>query len=52
MKALFASGVISNSDLGCAGLVLLFLIMEEVCPLGSRQISHVVLFSDNQPTVS
>ena len=52
VKALFVSGVIINSDLECAGLVLLFLVMEEVCPLASRQISHVTLFSDNQPTVS
>ena len=52
VKALFTSGVITNSDLECAGLVLLFLVMEEICPLAAPQILHVALFSDNQPTVS
>ena len=43
-------GRITNSDLEMAGLLLLYLIMEEVCDLHSG--SHVALFSDNQPTVS
>ena len=50
IKRLYKTGSITNSDLECAGLLLLWLIMEDVCPLkvGSR----VGLFSDNSPTVS
>ena len=49
IKAVFARGEITNSDLECAGLLLLWLVMEEVCPLeiGSR----VALWSNNSPTV-
>ena len=49
IKAAFARGEITNSDLERAGLLLLWLVMEEVCPLeiGSR----VALWSDNSPTV-
>ena len=49
IKAAFARGDITNSDLECAGLLLLWLVMEAVCPLkvGSR----VALFSENSPTV-
>ena len=49
IKQLYKTGSITNSDLECAGLLLLWLIMEDVCPLkvGSR----VGLFSDNSPTV-
>ena len=43
------NGTITNSDLEMAGLLLLWLVMEEVCDLGSA--SHVSLFSDNSPTV-
>ena len=43
-------GTLTNSDLEMAGLLLLWLVMEEVCDLGSG--SHVALFSDNSPTVS
>ena len=43
-------GRITNSDLECAGLLLLWLIMEDVCPLESGD--HTALFSDNQATVS
>jgi len=43
------NGTITNSDLEMAGLLLLWLVMEEVCMLGSA--SHVSLFSDNSPTV-
>jgi hypothetical protein len=44
-------GNITNSDLECAGLLLLWLVMEEVCspkPDGA----NFALFSDNSPTVS
>ena len=43
------NGRIANSDLECAGLLLLWLVLEEVCNLTVG--SHVALFSDNQPTV-
>jgi hypothetical protein len=43
------SGTITNSDLEMAGLLLLWLIMEDTCPQLSG--SHVALFSDNSPTV-
>ena len=44
------SGTITNSDLEMAGLVILFIVMEDVCgPLRER---HLALFSDNSPTVS
>ena len=46
------SGVLTNSDLKCAGLVLPFLIMDEVCPWGALEVTHVALFSNNQSTVS
>ena len=52
VKDLFAEGSLTNSDLECAGLVLLFLVMEEVCPWAALRVAHVALFSDNQPTVS
>ena len=42
-------GKITNSDLEMAGLLLLWLIMEEVCDVKSG--THAALFSDNQPTV-
>ena len=43
-------GKLTNSDLECAGLLLLWLVMESVCPFVSGD--HVALFSDNSPTVS
>jgi len=43
-------GRITNSDLEMAGLLLLWLVMEEVC--GSMEKKRVALFSDNDPTVS
>ncbi|KAL7546103.1 hypothetical protein ACHAWF_009436, partial [Thalassiosira exigua] len=43
-------GQITNSDIEMTGLLLLFLIMEEVCP--ELRHRHVALFSDNSPTVS
>jgi 3'-phosphoadenosine 5'-phosphosulfate sulfotransferase (PAPS reductase)/FAD synthetase len=42
-------GSITNSDLEMAGLLLLWLVMEEICP--DLVHKHVALFSDNQPTV-
>ena len=42
-------GSISNSDLEAAGLLLLWLVMEEVCDLTAG--AHVALFNDNSPTV-
>jgi hypothetical protein len=43
-------GRLTNSDLEMAGLLLLFLVMEDVCKLQPG--AHVALFSDNSPTVS
>ncbi len=42
-------GNITNSDLEMAGLLLLWLVMEAVCPSVTN--AHVALFSDNSPTV-
>ena len=41
-------GTITNSDLEMAGLLMLWLVMEEVCEVRD---AHVALFSDNSPTV-
>ena len=43
------SGRITNSDLEMAGLLFLWLVMESVC--GNLREKHVVLSSDNSPTV-
>ncbi len=43
------NGSITNSDLEMAGLLLLWFVMEEVCP--ALALKHLALFSDNQPTV-
>ena len=40
---------LTNSDLELAGLLLLWLVMEEVC--NSFLACHMALFPDNQPTV-
>ena len=45
------SGRITNSDLEFAGLLLLWIIMEDVCKLGATPGCHVGLYSDNTPTV-
>ena len=42
-------GTLTNSDLEMAGLLLLFLVMEEVCQFQPG--THMALFSDNSPTV-
>ena len=44
------SGRITNSDIEMAGLLLLWLTIEGVCP--DLVDAHVALFSDNSPTVS
>lgn len=44
------NGALTNSDLEMAGLLLLWLVMEEVCDLKAGD--HVALFSDNSPTVN
>ena len=49
IKELFHKGEITNSDLEMAGLLMLRLVMEEVCP--KLRASHVALFSDNSPTI-
>jgi hypothetical protein len=44
-------GKLTNSDLECAGLLLLWLVMEKVCD--PKPGAHIALFSsDNSPTVS
>ena len=43
-------GRITNSDLEMAGLLMLWLVIEEVC--GPMEKQRVALFSDNDPTVS
>jgi hypothetical protein len=43
-------GTLTNSDLEMAGLFLLWLVMEDVCDL--KPGVHVVIFSDNSPTVN
>jgi hypothetical protein len=42
-------GTLTNSDLEMAGLLMLWLVMEEVCIF--QPADHVALFSDNSPTV-
>ena len=48
-KELFHKGNITNPDLEMEGLLMLWLVMEEVCP--KLRASYVVLFSDNSPTI-
>jgi len=49
IKDLYHEGIITNSDLEMAGLLLLWLVMESVC--GSLREKRVALFSDNSITV-
>ena len=44
------TGGLTNSDLEMAGLLMLWLVLEGVCP--SLREKRVTLFSDNSPTVS
>ncbi len=44
------TGGLTKSDLEMAGLLMLWLVLEGVCPSLSEK--HVTLFSDNSPTVS
>jgi hypothetical protein len=43
-------GTLTNSDLEMAGLLLLWLIMEDVCKIEAGH--HSAVFSDNSPTVT
>ena len=49
LKEFFRKGNINNSDLEMAGLLMLWLVMEEVCP--KLLSSYVALFSDNSCTI-
>ena len=49
IKEFFHKGDITNSDLEMAVLLMLWLVMEEVCP--KLQAAYVALFSDNSPTI-
>ena len=49
IKKLFHKGDIKNTDLEMTGLLMLWLVMEEVYP--KLWSSHVALFSDNSPTI-
>ena len=49
IKELFHKGNITKSDLEMTGLLMLWLVMEEVCP--KLQAAYVALFSDNSPTI-
>ena len=48
VKELFRKGDITNSDLEMAGLLMLWLVIEEFCP--QLRATYVRLFSDNSPT--
>ena len=43
------TGTLTNSDLEMAGILLLWLVMEEVCDM--KYAYHVAVLSDNQPAV-
>ena len=49
IKELFHKGDITNSDLEMAGLLMIWLVIEEVFP--KLRAAHVALFSDNLPTI-
>ena len=49
IKELFHKGEITNSDLEMAGLLMLWLVMEEVCL--KLIAAHIAMFSDNSPTI-
>ena len=49
IKELFHKGDISNPDLEMTGLLMLWIVMEEVCP--KLREAYVAFFSDNTPTI-
>ena len=49
VKELFRKGEITNPDLEMAGLLMLWLVIEEVCP--KLLAAYVELFSDISPTI-
>ena len=49
IKELFLRGNITNSDLEMVGLLMLWLVMEELCP--KLRAAYFALFSDNSPTI-
>ena len=49
IKELFHKGYITNSDLEMEGLLILWIVMEKVCP--KLQASHVALFSEKSPPI-
>ena len=49
IKELIHKGNIKNSDLEMEGLLMLWLVMEEVCT--KLRAAYVVLSSDNSPTI-
>ena len=49
IKELFHKSNITNSGLEMAGLLMLWLVMEEVCP--KLRAAYVAFFSDNLPTI-
>ena len=49
VQELYCKEVFTNSDLECSGLLLLWFIIEEVCP--ELRAAYVALWSENLPTV-
>ena len=49
IKEFFHKGNITNSDLEMTGLLMLWLVMEEVCP--KLRSAYVAFFSDKSPTI-
>ena len=49
IKELFHKGDITNSDLEMAGLLMLWIVMEEVFP--KLRAAYVALFSENSSTI-
>ena len=49
IKELFHKGNITNSYLEMSGLLMLWLVMEEVCP--KLRAAYVALFSENSPII-
>ena len=49
IKELLHKGKIKNSDLEMTGLLMLWLVMEEVYP--NLRAAYVAFFNDNSPTI-